>query len=234
MGITGGKLLYCHGVAEGNMDKKFSTLEYNNRTVYYCFNNLFTAHCGSPAMHLTPSTIDDRPRLHKSSWYNPDLLPASISVASETSSITLTTPSDSPDILTSYYLNTLHVMNKYLPFQGRVHRGYWCRKDGQKYATKRQGSFSSYALIRTRKFVIFIGFPGLFHRQGLSSWKINIIYHNFFSWLLCLSPFHTLLYRLNFFCACFLPFPLITPCNIYCISDMMDYLILYCFLTVWM
>ena len=34
MGITDGKLLYCHGVAEENKDKKISTLEYNNRTVY--------------------------------------------------------------------------------------------------------------------------------------------------------------------------------------------------------
>ena len=34
MGITYGKLLYCHGVAEGNKDKKISTLEFNNRTVY--------------------------------------------------------------------------------------------------------------------------------------------------------------------------------------------------------
>ena len=34
MGITGGKLIYCHGVAEGNMDRKFSTLEYKNTTVY--------------------------------------------------------------------------------------------------------------------------------------------------------------------------------------------------------
>ena len=34
MGITDGKLLYCHGVAEGNKEKKISTLEYNNRTVY--------------------------------------------------------------------------------------------------------------------------------------------------------------------------------------------------------
>ena len=37
MGITDGKLLYCHGVTEGNKDKKISTLEYNNRTVYDCF-----------------------------------------------------------------------------------------------------------------------------------------------------------------------------------------------------
>ena len=34
MGITDGKLLHCHGVAEGNEDKKTSTSEYNNRTVY--------------------------------------------------------------------------------------------------------------------------------------------------------------------------------------------------------
>ena len=34
VGITDGKLLYCHGVAEGNQDKKKSTLDYNNRTVY--------------------------------------------------------------------------------------------------------------------------------------------------------------------------------------------------------
>ena len=61
MGITDGKLLYCHGVAEGNEDKKISTLEYNNRTVYECFNNPFTSDCGSPAMHLPPITIDDRP-----------------------------------------------------------------------------------------------------------------------------------------------------------------------------
>ena len=61
MGITDGKLLYCHGVAEGNKDKKISTLEYNNWTVYDCFNNLFTADYGSPAMYPPPITIDDRP-----------------------------------------------------------------------------------------------------------------------------------------------------------------------------
>ena len=30
IGITDGKLLYCHGVAEVNLDKKISTLDYNN------------------------------------------------------------------------------------------------------------------------------------------------------------------------------------------------------------
>ena len=61
MGITDGKLLYWHGAAEGNMDKKISTLEYNNRTVYDCFNNTFTDDFGSPAIHVHPITIDDIP-----------------------------------------------------------------------------------------------------------------------------------------------------------------------------
>ena len=43
MVITYGKLLYCYGVAEVNVDKKVSTLEYNISTVYDCFNNPFTA-----------------------------------------------------------------------------------------------------------------------------------------------------------------------------------------------
>ena len=58
MGIIDGKLLYCHGVAEENKYKQISTLEYNNGTFYNCFNNTFTADCGSPAIHLPPITID--------------------------------------------------------------------------------------------------------------------------------------------------------------------------------
>ena len=61
MGITDGKLLYCHVVSDGNMDRRILTLDYNNRTVYYCFNNHFTADFSSPSMHLPPITIDDRP-----------------------------------------------------------------------------------------------------------------------------------------------------------------------------
>ena len=34
MGITDGKLLYCRGVVEGNVEKKNSTSEYNNRMFY--------------------------------------------------------------------------------------------------------------------------------------------------------------------------------------------------------
>ena len=61
MGITDGKIQYYHGGAQGNEEKKISTLEYNNRIVYDCLNNPFKADCGSPAMHLPPITIDDRP-----------------------------------------------------------------------------------------------------------------------------------------------------------------------------
>ena len=42
MGITYGELNYCHVVAEGNVGSKSSTLDYNNKTVYDCFNNIFT------------------------------------------------------------------------------------------------------------------------------------------------------------------------------------------------
>ena len=65
VGIVDGKLLYCNGVVEGNMDKKISTLEYNNRTVYDCFNDPFTDEFGIPDLHLPTIAIDDRPCLHK-------------------------------------------------------------------------------------------------------------------------------------------------------------------------
>ena len=61
MGIIYGKLLYCHCVVEGNKDNKISTLDYNNRTVYDCFNYTFTADCGIPDIHLPPITIYDIP-----------------------------------------------------------------------------------------------------------------------------------------------------------------------------
>ena len=123
MGITGGKLLYCHGVEEGNQDKKISTLEYNNRTVYYCFNNPFIDDFGSPHLNLPPVTFDDIPRPHKRAHYKPDLLPANISVASENYSSTLTTPYDLLYLLPSDDPNNLHIMNMDVPVIGRVYIG---------------------------------------------------------------------------------------------------------------
>ena len=83
MGITDGKLLYCHGVAEGNAKKKISTLEYNNRTVYDCFNDLLTDEFFIPDLHLPPIAIDDRPRPYKIALYTPDLFTSAIYVTSK-------------------------------------------------------------------------------------------------------------------------------------------------------
>ena len=86
--------------------------------------NPFTADCGSQAMNLTPITIDDRPPPPKRARYAPNLLPATISVASENSVSTLTTPSYFPDILPIDGQKTVHVLKKVLPVKVRVHRGY--------------------------------------------------------------------------------------------------------------
>ena len=117
MGIADWKLLYCHSVAEVNVDKKISTLKYNNRTVYDCFNDPFTDEFGSPALNLPPITFYDRPYPHKRARYTPDLLPADISVASENSGSTLTTSSGFPKLLLqpSDYPITPHAMNKCEP-----------------------------------------------------------------------------------------------------------------------
>ena len=66
MGITYGKLLFCHGFSEGNVDNKISMRDYNNRTVYDCFNNPFPSGFGGPALNIPHITIDNRPRPHNS------------------------------------------------------------------------------------------------------------------------------------------------------------------------
>ena len=49
----------------------------------------------------------------------------------------------------------------------------------KKYDTKRKAYIATHDLIRTRYFIIVMGFPGLFQRQGLDSWNIIILCHNF-------------------------------------------------------
>ena len=122
MDIIDRKILYCHVVAEGNVDKKNSTLGYNNRTVYELFNNPFTDEFGIPDLHLPPITIDDRPCPYKRSWYTPDLILYAISVAYGNYVSTLTTPSYSVDILPYDDPYTLHVMKKYVTLKGTVNR----------------------------------------------------------------------------------------------------------------
>ena len=166
-------------------------------------------------MLLPTITIDDRPPLHKRARYAPNLFQAAIYVASENSVSTLTTPSDLPDILPTDGPNTLHVLKKDVHMKGRVHRGYCCRKHGRKRFYKKTRFYSSTCSDEYKKF---------YYCQGFS--KISIATRTCFlgnqhsislgyGWLLCLYPFHPLLYLLNLFCACFLPVPLITPCIVF-------------------
>ena len=102
------------------------------------------------------STINDIPSLHKRACYTPDLIPATISVASKNSVSTLTTPYDSPQLLlvTSYDINHRHAMKKYEPYRGRVKIGYCSRKYDKKYATKIQGYIAPRALIKIIKLLL--------------------------------------------------------------------------------
>ena len=94
--------------------------------VYDCFNNPFSADCGSPYLNLPPITIDDRTRPDKRSRYNPDLIPAAIYVASGNSVSDLTTSSDLTRLilLSSYDTRNHHVMKKDEPYRNMVKRGY--------------------------------------------------------------------------------------------------------------
>ena len=67
-------------------------------------------------MHLLPITVDERTPSHKRDRYTPDWIPDSISVASENYVSTLTTPSDSLDILPTDGPNTLHVIKTNMTF----------------------------------------------------------------------------------------------------------------------
>ena len=98
----------------------------------------------------------------KRARYAPNLLPATISVASEKSVSTLTTPYDLPDILPNDGQKNVHVLKKGLPVNGRVHRGYCCRKHGQiRCYKKRHGSIAPHAQMKTRNFITVRGFPVL-------------------------------------------------------------------------
>ena len=121
------------------MDKKIPVRDYNNSKVYYWFDNPFPSDYGILYLDLPPNTIYYRPCPDKRSRYNPDLIPAAISVASEIFVSNLTTSSDSPQLLllTSEYPNPRHVVNKYESYRGRVKIEYCSSKRDEKYATKK-------------------------------------------------------------------------------------------------
>ena len=120
MGIIYVKILFCHGISKESEDRNISMREYNNRTVYEFFNNIFPDNFGSPELNLTPITIDDRTRLQKISRYTLDLLSVVISVASENSVSNLNTLSDSIRLflLPFNYNNPLHTIMKDEPYCG--------------------------------------------------------------------------------------------------------------------
>ena len=60
IGITDWELLLCHGISEGNVDKKMSTIKYNNRTAYDCFNNTFKDGYDIPDFNLVKSVCSAR------------------------------------------------------------------------------------------------------------------------------------------------------------------------------
>ena len=102
-----------------------------------------------------------------------------------------------------------------VPLLGRFHRWYCCMKHGRKRCYKKTWFYCCTCSDEDKKFYYCHGFSEislvtrtcfLEHQHSVSLGYV---------WFLCLSPFHTLLYLLNFFCACLLPVPLITPCIVF-------------------
>ena len=82
MRIIDRKLLFYHFISELSRDKKITPRDYNGRTVYDCFKNTFPVDFGSPDLNIPSMSIDDITRPNKRALYTPDMLPASIYVAS--------------------------------------------------------------------------------------------------------------------------------------------------------
>ena len=213
MGITYGKLLYCHSVADGKVDKKKSTLDYNKSTVYECLNNTFTDELCIPDLHRPPITIDDipahikDPNIPQICSQLPPLLPLKILLV-------IWPPLMIRQI---YFLLMIQILSMLWRNMCIYKVGYtedtvvvnMVKKD----TTQRQGSIAPHALIKTRNFIIVMGFPVLVQIQGLASWNISIICQIFqlivvFIYL----PYFTL--NVELVLCLFLPVPLITPCNI--------------------
>ena len=146
-----------------------------------------------------PSPLMIYPPTHKRVWYAPDLLPASISIASTNSVSNLTTPSDSPEILPTDDPNTLHVVNKDTPLEGRVHIGYYCIKHGWKRCYKKTRFYCSTCSDKNKRFYYCHGFSRISSDPKTFFLEHQHYMSQCFSWLLCLSPFYPLLYLLNFF-----------------------------------
>ena len=94
VGIIDGKILFCHGISDKTKEKMISIRDYNDRTVYGCFNNHFPSDFCSPALSVVPRPIYDSPHLNKRARYTSDRLSAAIYVTSGKYVSTFTTPDD--------------------------------------------------------------------------------------------------------------------------------------------
>ena len=145
------------------MDKKISTRGCNYRTFYDYLYNTFPDYCGSQYFNLPPITIENIPHPHKRARYFPNLLPATISVASENIVVLW------PTLLIRHNSLSYLLMILTLPIKwGKIilsvasliedtALGNIIKKD----ATNRQGSIAPRALIKIKKLYYFHGFPVL-------------------------------------------------------------------------
>ena len=170
-------------------------------------------------LNLSLITIDYRPSPHKIARDTPDLLPYTISVASENSVSNFTTPYDSPKIilLPSSDTNYLHAINKYDSNHGRVKIGYCYSKHDEIIFYQKTRFYWFTCSEKDKKFYYCHGFSRI--NLETSNWFMEhqSCMEQMFSLLLCLYPFNTLIYLLNSFCSGFLPIPLITPCSNPCV-----------------
>ena len=129
IGITYGNFLFCHGISEQSNNKTIPMKEYNNRTVYDCFNNPFLVYGGSPALNLSTLTIGDSPCPKTISQYTSDPLPDAIYVTSGNYDSTLTILSEFPQFPVFNYYNpdTEHTIMSDNPLRVREKRGYGSR-----------------------------------------------------------------------------------------------------------
>ena len=98
-----------------------------------------------PAFNIPTINIDDRPHSHKRARYTPDLLPDTISVASENYVGNLTTPYDFLRLLLlpSNYTNHPHEIKKDYPHHGRAKEVYCSRKHNAKICYKKTRFYCS-------------------------------------------------------------------------------------------
>ena len=130
--ITDAKLLLFHIVSDKIKDKTISKREYNDRTVYDCFNNPFSVDSGTPDLNLPPIPIYYSSCLNKRARYTSGPFPDAIYVASGNYVRDLITPTNSVQMFEPIYddHDANHTIMSENPFRAREKRGYCSRFHG--------------------------------------------------------------------------------------------------------